>query len=141
VISESEFCAKNPMPTGALKPPFTVLDPTATPIAPRRKLAKHGRHLWDEVQSAYDIRDVGGRELLLQICQAVDRIEGLSEQIARDGEVWADGEKPPKVHPALKEQLANRAFVSRGLERLGVLSVGADSPSGRPRKAWRGSHG
>jgi hypothetical protein len=129
------------MPTSAPQPSFTMLDPTSTTITPPRKLGKHGRHLWNEVQSAYDIRDVGGRQLLALACAQLDRVESLAEQIARDGEVFNDGEKPPKAHPALKEELNGRMFIARSLERLGIMSIGPDTPSGRPRKAWRGPHG
>jgi hypothetical protein len=126
------------MRKGARQPPFTVIDPASSAIEPPRKLGQHGRNLWNSIQSTYRIYDVGGRELLAQACAALDRVESLSEQIARDGEVFNDGEHPPRAHPALRDELAGRAFVARTLERLGVTAVARDTPAGRPGKAWRG---
>jgi hypothetical protein len=126
------------MPKGASKPPLTVIDPTSSAIEPPRKLGNHGLNLWNSVQNAYRIDDVGGIELLALACQTLDRVESLSEQIARDGEIFNDGEHPPKAHPALRDELAGRAFVARTLERLGVTSIAPNAPSGRPRKHWQG---
>jgi hypothetical protein len=101
------------------RPPLTMLDPTPTPIAPPRKLAQHGLSLWNAVQSAYRIDDVGGIELLMQCCEASDRLATLTEAINRDGEVI----RTPagiKAHPALRDELNGRAFIVRTLERLGL---------------------
>jgi hypothetical protein len=42
----------------------------------------------------------------------------------------------PKAHPALRDELAGRAFIVRTLERLG-LNVETIKPMGRPSKAWK----
>ena len=86
------------------------------------------------------IIDRGGVELLAQACQAADRAEALAEAIARDGSVVYSRSGVPKSHPAIKDELANRAFVVRTLERLG-LNVEAVKPGpGRPPSAlgWTG---
>jgi hypothetical protein len=66
----------------------------------------------------YAISDRGGIELLAQACATVDRVETLREAIDRDGEVVVV-RGVPKAHPALRDELAGRAFIVRTLERLG----------------------
>jgi hypothetical protein len=83
------------------------------------------------VQREYAIADVGGRELLAQACAAEDRAESLAAAIARDGDVIYSRTGVPRTHPAVKDELACRAFVVRTLERLGI-SIEAVKPPGRP---------
>jgi hypothetical protein len=128
------------MSKGVNKPSLTSLNLTASVIVPPRKLGLHGLNLWNSIQSAYRIDDKGGIELLALACQTLDRVESLSEQIRADGEVFRDGIGRPKAHPALRDELAGRAFIARTLERLGVTSVEPDSPPGRPGKRWRGPY-
>jgi hypothetical protein len=120
----------------AEKPPLTLLDPASAGVSPPRPLGHHGMALWNSVQTAYHIDDVGGIELLAQACAAVDRVEALAERISADGEVIA-GPTGPKAHPALKDELGCRSFIVRTLERLG-LNVETIKPLGRPSKGWRG---
>ncbi len=82
------------------------------------------------MHSEYGIADAGGVELLAQACAAVDRAEALADCVSRDG-VMIYGKYGPKAHPALKEELAARAFVCRTLVRLGI-NVEAIKPLGRP---------
>ena len=114
------------------KPPLKLVKPTpATWPAPSRTLGNHGRSLWDRIMSEYDIQDSGGLEMLLQACAALDRAESLREQIDQDGEVIRL-RSMVRDHPALKHELANRAFVVRTLAKLG-LNFEAIRPSvGRP---------
>jgi hypothetical protein len=80
--------------------------------------------------SEYQIDDGGGLEILQQICGAIDAVESQSEQIERDGEtIKIKG--VIRSHPLLRELLANRAFICRGLQRLG-LNIEAVRPVGRP---------
>ena len=81
------------------------------------------------------IHDTGGIELLAQACQALDRAENLAEAIARDGDVIHTRTGVPKTHPAVKDELACRAFVVKTLERLG-LNVETIKPMGRPPKPF-----
>lgn len=97
---------------------------------PARPLGEHGLALWRSVQSEYLIADTGGTEMLLLACQALDRAEGLSADIARDGAV-IQTRSGLRDHPALKHELAARAFVARSLQRLG-LNFEAVRPVGRP---------
>jgi hypothetical protein len=124
------------MAKGPGNPPLTLIDPASTGVSPPRKLGHHGLSLWNSVQNAYRIDDVGGIELLTQACAASDRVEALAERITADGEV-VHTRAGPKAHPALRDELAGRAFIVRTLERLG-LNVEAIKPMGRPSKGWRG---
>ena len=102
--------------------------------APPRKLGRHGLDLWQAVNNEYGVQDSGGIEMLLQACEALDRAQELAEHIARDGSVL-HSKGGPKEHPALKAELANRAFITRTLARLG-LDVEAIKPIGRPPGAF-----
>jgi len=102
----------------------------ATGPQPPRPLGKHGAALWQRVQAEYAIADIGGIELLAQAAQSLDRAEALAARIAEDGEVIY-AKSGPKAHPAVKDELACRAFVVRTLQKLG-LNVEAIKPVGRP---------
>jgi hypothetical protein len=126
------------MPKTPGKPPFSVVPLETTAIAPPRKLGPSGLELWDAVQREYRIGDRGGVEILMQICLAQDRVEALREAIDRDGEtVYMRGS--PRTHPALRDELQLRAFICRGLQRLG-LNVEPIKPPGRPASGfgWTG---
>ena len=118
-------------------PPISLVKPSpSTSAAPPRPLGAHGMDLWTRVTTEYRITDCGGVELLAQACAAVDRIEELDERIAGDGSViYVKG--GPRMHPAIKEQLALRAFVCRTLQRLG-LNLETVKPPGRPG-GWGGA--
>lgn len=117
------------------KPTLKVVSSSA-PVGqqPPRKLGQHGMALWRTVTSEYDISDAGGIEILLQVCRATDRVESLCEQIDSDGEVvMVKG--VPKPHPLLRDEIQIRAFICRGLQKLG-LNVEAVKPVGRPPKGY-----
>jgi hypothetical protein len=118
------------MPKTPAKPAFSIVSPEATGGSPPRDLG-HGRKLWDEVQAAYGIADRGGVELLAQACSGLDRAEQLAEAIKADGAIIYSRTGVPRSHPAVKDELACRAFVVRTLERLG-LNVESVRPVGRP---------
>jgi hypothetical protein len=122
----------------AKKPPLTLVGPTSTGIQPPRKLGKHGAALWAGIQGEYVIDDRGGIELLAQACAAADRAEALAGCVARDGET-IKSRNGLRIHPAVREELACRAFVCRTLERLGV-NVEAIKKPGRPGgfSSWSG---
>src|SRR5262245_59099071 len=112
------------------KPALTVVEPALTADQPPRNLGQTGTNLWRSITSAYRIDDVGGIEMLLQLCSASDRVAMLAECMDRDGAVVYT-KSGPKTHPALKEELALRAFICRTLQRLG-LNVETIKPPGRP---------
>ena len=84
----------------------------------------------------YELDDPGGVELLLQACEASDRVARLAARIDADGEI-VEGRNGPRTHPALQQELAARQFICRTLERLG-LNLEAVKPMGRPSgAAWK----
>jgi hypothetical protein len=113
------------------KPPLTLVREVETTLDPPRSLGKPGRSLWDRIMREYAIRDAGGIELLLLACEATDRAASLRDQIDRDGELIPT-RSGLKEHPGLKAELANRAFVSRTLKRLGLDVEPVRPGVGRP---------
>ena len=111
-----------------------MLDPTTTSISPPRKLGDLGLSLWQSIQDEYRIDDAAGRELLAQACECADRIGRLAAKIDADGEVL-ETEHGPKVHPAVKEELAGRNFIVKTLQKLG-LNLEPVRMVGRPT-AWQ----
>jgi hypothetical protein len=86
--------------------------------------------LWRSVTGSYEFADPGSVEILAQSCQALDRAEQLAAEVARDGPTFHTA-RGPCSHPALKLELANRAFVASSLARLG-LDLEPIKPPGRP---------
>jgi hypothetical protein len=121
------------------QPPLTVVSSETIRISPPRPLGSHGMALWGRVQGEYAIADVGGVELLTQICTVLDRVEALAEGIQRDGSIVYSRAGVPRAHPALREELAGRAFIARSLERLGIGLEGV-KPVGHPpaQYGWTG---
>jgi hypothetical protein len=114
------------------KPPLTLVTPTAAKWPkPPRDLGEHGRALWDQITREYLVEDSGGIEMLMQACEAQDRIGRLREQINADGEVIHQ-RGTIKEHPGLKIELALRSFVVRTLQRLGLNYEPVRSSAGRP---------
>jgi hypothetical protein len=97
---------------------------------PPSNLGKTGADLWNRVHSESVIDDVGGVETLAQICAAADRAAELGARITADGAVIRV-KGIPRPHPCLRDELAARAFVVRGLARLG-LTLEPLKPVGRP---------
>lgn len=87
--------------------------------------------MWNAIDREYDIVDRGGIEILAQVCAANDRVEALAAQINDDGETVRSRTGVLKGHPCLKDELALRAFICRGLERLG-LNIESIKSVGRP---------
>ena len=115
-------------------PPLKVVETPSDPKQPPRKLGEHGQQLWQSIVSEYRVDDAGGREILAQCCSALDRAEGLRRQIDEDGEVLRI-RGGVKSHPAIRDELACRAFITRAIGRLG-LDVEAIRPMGRPPKGY-----
>ena len=114
--------------------PLSLVRPEASPPAtfpsPPRHLGDPGMSLWVRVTTEYAIVDAGGVELLAQACAALDRAEALAACIDRDGLVLYS-KSGARAHPAIKEELACRAFICRTLTRLG-LNIETVKPIGRP---------
>jgi hypothetical protein len=79
----------------------------------------------------HDFNDCAGRELLAEVCEAVDRAEQLKAEIDADGLVIRTRSGTVKAHPAINAEVVCRAFVAKGLTKLGVLYEPIRHP-GRP---------
>jgi hypothetical protein len=122
-------------------PPLTVVTadaPAPTANQPPRPLGHHGLKLWASICAEYQIEDPGGRELLCLACESLDRASSLREAIARDGEMIRS-KSGMRENPALKVELACRAFIVRTLVRLG-LNI-ADPPLREPGRPPHGGLG
>src|SRR2546430_10340698 len=96
------------MPKTPEKPPLSLVSPAITGEiealdTPPRSLASHGQRLWTLVQSEYAISDVGGREILCQACELLERAERLRAEIDRDGEIIRT-KSGPRVHPGINQE-------------------------------------
>lgn len=102
---------------------------TNTGGEPPRKFGASGQEPPNLITSEFDINGAGA-SLPAQTCHAQDRVDGLPNQIALDG-IVVHFKSVPKAHPAMREELANRAFIVRGLQKLGV-ALKTLKPVGRP---------
>ena len=113
------------------KPPLSLINPATIGIQPPFTLGKHGRSLWDRVQGEYDVTDSGGIEMLAQACAGADLAEQLHDEIERDGAVIRL-RGVVRAHPAVKDEIAKRAFVVRTLIKLGLNFEPVRASAGRP---------
>ena len=115
------------------KPPLKLVgsEGGTTGTEPARDLGVYGRKLWDQVMREYAVEDAGGLEMLAQACQELDRAEALREEIDRDG-VVIRVRGTVRDHPALKHELACRAFVVRTLAKFGLDVEPVRPSAGRP---------
>jgi hypothetical protein len=102
-------------------------DPTSAPAG----LGKEGRGLWQRIQKDYQITDIGGVEVLRSICEVADTIAELKVIIGRDG-AMIKMRGVLKEHPALAASLRHRAFLVRGLQKLGIALEPLRTNPGRP---------
>ena len=86
---------------------------------PPRKLGKHGMELLRSINNEFAVEDAGGVEMLLLACEALDRAQSCAKQIAEYGELLKT-KTGFRENPLLKTELANRAFITRTLSRLGL---------------------
>src|SRR5262245_18166173 len=108
-------------------PDSTGADASSIPTG----LGDHGRSLWSTVMAEYQGDDIGGREMLFQVCAAADMAARLRAQIDKEG-VLIKTKGVPREHPLIKQELAHRSFVVRGLARLGLNFEPIRTQMGRP---------
>jgi hypothetical protein len=127
------------MPKTADRPPLTVVSSTTNLPQPPRKFGAAGTAFWNQVQGEYAVDDAAGREILAQACTTVDRLAELRAAIERDGEVYYL-RNMPKVHPALKTEMAERHSLTRLLAALGIVFEPLKTAGGQPRPVgWTGA--
>ena len=104
---------------------------------PPRPLGRYGMALWHRITHDFDISDAAGIELLCLACQALDRAEECRALIDKHGAVLIHRDSGViRQNPLLRDELANRAFVAKQLERLGVNQEPTKSV-GRPTGSWQ----
>jgi hypothetical protein len=101
------------------KPQLSVVNLVRTVPEPPPEVGEHGRKLWLSVMAQYDIHDAGGQATLAQACHAADRAERCRQIIDEQGEIiHIRGQV--RSHPLLRDELANRAFLTKAIQRLGL---------------------
>jgi len=97
------------------KPALRVVVPTpADATAPPPILGDAGMNLWRSIMNEYRVDDAAGRQILLQICHAADIADDAHER------------------GLIKEELASRAFITRGLHRMNFDVEPPRAGPGRP---------
>jgi hypothetical protein len=102
------------------KPPLTVVSSPLTGPPPPPSLEAAGQDLWRRVMHEYRIDDCGGRELLYQAASACDRLADLKRCIDEEGTTIRIRGGVIRAHPALRDELACRAFIVKTLRALGL---------------------
>ena len=86
---------------------------------PPPDLGRAGADFWRKVTKEFHFDDIGSLTLLALACQALDRAESLRARIDADGEM-VPGPNGLRGHPLLKEELNNRTFLARTIQRLNI---------------------
>ena len=94
-------------------------------------LGPDGKSLWDRIMGDYDITDVGGREMLSQACFAADMVVRCRDNVDKHG-ILIKTKMGMRENPALRQELAFRAFIVRTLQKLGLDVEPIRSTLGRP---------
>jgi hypothetical protein len=98
-----------------------VTNPPALDVASAPSgLGPDGTALWNSVQAEFRVTDIGGRLLLGQAAAAADMVARLRAQIDSDGLMVAT-KSGPRAHPALKDELGFRCFITSTLKKLGIV--------------------
>ncbi|MGY4648409.1 terminase [Mycobacterium sp. URHB0021] len=92
-----------------------------------------GLTLWRELTAEFS-PEPHERATLLELCRTVSLCEVLQRRLDTDGTV-VDGQRGPKMHPAIAEIRQQRIVVARLTASLGIRSED-DEP--KPRGAVRG---
>ena len=101
------------------KPALSVVNLVRKVPEPPPELGEHGGNLWRSVMEQYDIVDAGGWETLRQACLACDRAEACRKLIDEDGEMIRT-KTGVRSHPLLRDEIQNRSFVVKAIQRLGL---------------------
>jgi P27 family predicted phage terminase small subunit len=129
------------MATTPRKPPLTVVTPATTGIQPPRQLGQHGMQFWQRVMAEFAISDVGGQEILMQACSAIDRAEMLAAVVESEGAVLRTRSGTVKSHPSIRDEMSARQVVLRAITKLGI-DLEPQKTVGRPTPpfGWRGDN-
>jgi phage terminase small subunit len=102
---------------------------------PPKHLTRESRALWVRLVSEYGIDDAGGLAVLLQACEALDRLRQAQAAIAADGAVVLDRFGQQKPHVLLVTEVSSRSAFMAAIKSLGLdiepLRPGVGRPGGR----------
>lgn len=84
---------------------------------PPADLAKRGATFWRDVVSSYELR-TDERELLVEACRCLDRLDALREAVKADGLVVKDTRGRTSLHPAATEERQVRLLLRLLLSQL-----------------------
>jgi hypothetical protein len=117
----------------AAVPTLRVLQshPGPTAPAPPPELGPTGLSLWHDILAAYEFGDRASIETLAQCCHAADRAARCRRAIDEDGELIR-GRNGLREHPLLRTEIANRSFLVRTLQKLGLDLEPTHQTPGRP---------
>jgi hypothetical protein len=86
--------------------------------------------LWRLILAEYRIDDIGGRLLVEQAAHAQDMVVRLRAQIDADG-LMVEMRSGWRAHPALKDELGFRCFITSTLKKLGIVDEPVQQHGGR----------
>jgi len=94
-------------------------------------LNTHGRRLWREIVTGYELDDPAGLALLTTACECLDRMRAAQQAIAEHGEMVLDRYQQLKTNPAcVLERDARNGFLA-AIRALNLDILPAGKP-GRP---------
>lgn len=115
----------------AKKPLKLVEDVPAPDVGPTPPgLGEAGLRLWRLILAEYRIDDIGGRLLVEQAAHAQDMVVRLRAQIDADG-LMVEMRSGWRAHPALKDELGFRCFITSTLKKLGIVDEPVQQHGGR----------
>jgi hypothetical protein len=87
--------------------------------------------MWRGIMEQVIIDDYASLELLQSVCEAGDIVAECERRVAEEGVTSATNTGLLREHPAVKTAIQYKAFISRSLARLGLLTE-ALKAVGRP---------
>jgi hypothetical protein len=90
-----------------------------------------GSKLWGAIMAEYVIDDCASLEVLKQCCFAADMAARCRKQLDESGLIL-HGKAGARENPMIRHELNYRSFITRSLQRLGLLSEPLRPGPGRP---------
>ena len=88
-------------------------------------LEKRGRQIWKSLSEKYEFDD-HEREVLLEFCRVLDRIDSLSGRVDSDGVMIAGSQGQQVLHPAVAEIRQQQQAAGRLLTQLNLPDAEGD---------------
>jgi hypothetical protein len=110
---------------------LTLVAPDTDPSGVPDGLAIDGATLWRSIMAEYLIEDAASLEVLKQCCFAADMAARCRKHLDESGLIL-HGKTGARENPMLRHELNYRSFVTRCLQKLGVLTEPLRDGPGRP---------